>query len=124
VHEDVMHLAADSGPLLKVSGVAAARERFSSLDLEFASGVLCLRCDDDTDEIIVTASQRPVDSPGVSHPAISDLTGLSIEYAWSLTNHRGYVDGFQLRLTDGLGREETRQFEVGASAIDVRRVSD
>jgi hypothetical protein len=24
--------------------------------------------------------------------ALSDLLGLNIEYAWTLTNHRGYVD--------------------------------
>jgi hypothetical protein len=45
-----------------------------------------------------------------------------LDYVWELRNQRGYVDGLQLRLRDGQGRQETVQFEVGASAMDVRRV--
>lgn len=35
----------------------------------------------------------------------------------------GYSDAFQLRLRDDDGHTESRWFEVGASAIDVRKVS-
>jgi hypothetical protein len=40
-----------------------------------------------------------------------------------LTNHRGYCDGFQIRLLHLDDRlETTRQFEVAASALHVRSV--
>ena len=122
MHADVIHLVAESGPLLNVSGMEASPDRFSSLKLEFSSGVLHLRCDDDTDEIIAEISKRDDDYPNVVHPAIRDMIGLRIDYAWSLTNHRGYVDAFQLRLEDGTGTEKTFQFEVLGSAMDVLRV--
>jgi Family of unknown function (DUF6334) len=48
---------------------------------------------------------------------------MTIEYGWVMINHRSYVDAFQLRFTDLDGRNETRQFEVGASAMDVWRVT-
>jgi hypothetical protein len=119
---DVKNLVSDSGSLLAVTGIACPGDRFSSLRLESASGALDLRCDDDTDEIVVEVSTDSADYPSVGHAALDDLIGLSIEYAWTLIDNRGFVDAFQIRLTDGLGRDETRQFEVGASAMDVRRV--
>jgi hypothetical protein len=39
-----------------------------------------------------------------------------------MTNHRGYDDGFQLRLAKAGCQYTIVQFEVGASAMDVRRV--
>ena len=82
----------------------------------------CVSGDDYTDEIVVAVSDESAGMPGISHPALGTLDGLRVEYAWCLTNHCGYVDAFQLRLVDGRGREETRQLEVAASAMDVRRV--
>ena len=121
-HLSLLDLASDSGPLSRITGSVCAKDRLRSLDLEFAAGMLCLRCDDDTDEIVVEVARRESDRPSVAHPALADLAGMSIESTWVMTNHRGYVDAFQLRLRDESGREETRQFEVAASAMDVRRV--
>jgi hypothetical protein len=53
----VANLAADSGALLKVVGMAIAGGRYRMLELQFASGVLVLRCDDDTDELIAKVGQ-------------------------------------------------------------------
>jgi hypothetical protein len=122
MNESVVDLVSDSGKLLKVTGMPASGGRFTVLQFAFASGSLHLSCDDDTDEIIVEIGKEIVDYPNVTHAAIVDLIGMSIEYAWNLTNHRGYKDAFQLRLTNGRGREETLQFEVAASAMDIRRV--
>jgi hypothetical protein len=119
---EVERLAADSGALIAVTGYAVPGDRFTALFLQFKAGTLKLVCDDNTDELIASVIDGAVSHQGVSHDALIDLAGLTIDYAWELRNHRGYVDGFQLRLRDGHGREETRQFEVGASAMDVRRV--
>jgi hypothetical protein len=116
-------LAADSGPLVGVRGVLAAAGRYTALEFVFASGRLSLRCDDDTDEIIVETGRTISDGQPVAESWVDDLLGKWIEYAWKLRNHRGYEDGFQLRLIDGQRGEEVRQFEVAGSAIDVRRVS-
>lgn len=52
------------------------------------------------------------------------LAGKDLEYAWWMTNHRGYADAFQMRFLDLASRSEaTRQFEVAASALHVRIVT-
>lgn len=119
---DVKRLTADSGELISVSGRAVPGDRFTTVLARFAAGTLMLSCDDDTDEIIVSINNGEVREPDVRHGVLADLVGLSLEYAWELRNQRGYLDGFQVRLRDDHGREETVQFEVAASAIEVRRV--
>jgi hypothetical protein len=103
-----------------VTGLRASDDRYAVIELRFARGTLRLSCDDDTDEIIATA----VEDSGsalvdvAADPPFVDLIGKTIEYAWTMTNHRGYEDAFQLRLLDLAARTEaTRQFEVAASAI-------
>lgn len=112
---------ADSGELIAVFGTAVPGDRFAELALRFTSGTLMLSCEDETDEVRVSAADSPGET-GLETSILDDLLGMSVECAWELTNQRGYADGFQLRLTDRRGREETRQFEVAASAMDVRRV--
>jgi hypothetical protein len=90
------------------------------LELQFASGVLILRCDDDTDELIAEVGRAGTDAVLIADSWIDGLLGKRIEYAWDLRNHRGYLDGFQLRLVDDQHGEEVRQFEVAGSGIDVR----
>lgn len=52
------------------------------------------------------------------------LVGEQIADLWWMTSHRGYRDGFQMRLLDLADRSEvTRQFEVAVSAMDVRVVA-
>lgn len=118
---ELVRLASDSGELLAVNGIMAPSGRYSALQFEFASGVLKLRCDDDTDEVIVEVGEEVVGGTSVPGEEMAELIGMRIESAWRLINQRGYVDAFQLRLTDG-DDEKTRQFEVAASAIDVWRV--
>jgi hypothetical protein len=119
----VRHLALDSGDLVAINGLEAPADRFVTLAFQFAKGTLFLRCDDDTDEILVEVVE---DEPGyapVANELLASLIGSTIEYAWVLTNHRGYEDSFQLRLASPRGHHVTVQLEVGASAMDVRRVA-
>ncbi|MET0683961.1 MAG: DUF6334 family protein [Solirubrobacteraceae bacterium] len=52
------------------------------------------------------------------------VIGKVVEYGWTLTNHQGFEDAFQLRFLDLNDRAEaTLQFEVAAAVIEVRRVS-
>jgi hypothetical protein len=118
----VADLAADSGPLVKVMGVAGPAGSYRALEFEFASGVLSMSCDDDTDQIIVAVGCVGIQTEPVTDSWARELIGKSIDYAWDLRNHRGYNDGFQLRLMDDDRREEARQFEVAGSVIDARRV--
>jgi hypothetical protein len=123
MRENVIALVSDSGALLNITGIEASPNRYSELRLEFAAGRLRLTCNGDTDEVIVEAGPVGDDgSPSVD--SLSDLVGLTIADAWSMTNDRNYIDAFQIRFSDGEGREETRQFEVAASAMDVRRVTE
>jgi len=103
-----------------VSGVACWDSRYAYLQFEFGAGILILRCDDDTDEVIAEVGEARADCQPVAELVVTELLGKSIEHAWELRNHRGYRDAFQLRLIDQEGCEETRQFEVAASAMDVR----
>lgn len=119
---EVEGLVASAGKLVTVTGCAVPGHRFTTLLLRFDSGTLKLACDDDTDEIIVSVIEGEVGQQEVRYNALAKLAGLTLDYAWELRNHRGYLDGFQLRLRDGHGQEETLQFEVGAAAIDVYRV--
>lgn len=113
-------LAAESGKLMTVGGHALSGARFVTLVLRFEAGILKLACNDDTDEIVATVVGSDDGVQLVESGALADLAGLSLDYAWELRNHRGYIDGFQIRLRDAAGSEETVQFEVAASAIDVR----
>jgi hypothetical protein len=117
----VTALASDSGPLFHVSGQLVPQGRFHELAFEFDKGTLLLRCDDDTDEIVLETTNPPARRDG-SKTLLSELIGMQIDYAWELRNHRGYMDAIQLRLTAADGREATCQFEAAASAMDIRRV--
>jgi hypothetical protein len=112
----------EAGALQALRGVQSSPGRFTSLQLRFELGTLNLRCNADTDEIVVATGEFDIDQPTIEEEVLADLIGMIVEYAWLLTNHRGYVDAFQLRFTDGQGHAETRQFEVAAAAIDIRRV--
>ena len=117
----VSGISSESGPLLRVKGVPAnAPGRYQSLEFEFAAGSISLRCDDDTDEIIVGVDRIDSAALPVTDAWVQGLLDKRIEYTWELRNHRGYNDAFQLRLVDDQHHEEARQFEVGASTIEVR----
>jgi hypothetical protein len=116
----VAHLADDSGALLNIMGVAMPGGRYRMLELRFASGVLILRCDDDTDELIAEVGRAGTEAVLIVDSWVDGLLGKRIEYAWDLRNHHGYLDGFQVRLVDDQHDEEARQFEVAAAGIDVR----
>ncbi len=125
MHPDAQRLVSESGELTAVLGRSVGSDRFAALALVFATGTLHCRCNDDTDEIIVEVVEKDsLDYPTVEDDSLGGLVGMAAEYAWEMTNHRGYADAFQLRLRNAKGHEETRQFEVGASAMDVRRVID
>jgi hypothetical protein len=120
---EVQRLVSESGELTAILGRRVGSDRFAALALVFAAGTLHCRCNGDTDEIIVEVVESDsLGYPAVDHGSLAGLVGMAVEYAWEMINHRGYADAFQLRLKDAEGHEETRQFEVGASAMEVRRV--
>jgi hypothetical protein len=100
---------------------------YVALELDFGSGTLRLSCDDDTDELLATVPDARSDELAdvTSDAAFLGLVGRVIEDAWTMTNHRGYTDAFQLRFLDLLTRAEgTRQFEVAGSTVWVQRFGD
>ena len=121
MNADVQRLAADSGELIAITGLMLPADRFVALAFRFAAGTLLLHCDNDTDEILVDVIDDDSHYEAVVDEFLTSLTGSTIEYAWVLTNHRGYEDAFQIRLA-GADNDVTVQFEVGASAMDMRRV--
>jgi len=122
VSPELRRLAEESGKLMTICGHALPGARFVTLLLFFEGGTLSLACNDDTDEIIVETGGGDESAPVVDSGALADLTGSTLDYAWELRNHKGYRDGFQIRFRRADGREVTVQFEVAASAIDVRWV--
>jgi hypothetical protein len=124
--EAVRKLAADSGVLRRIAGNRTSAG-YASLDLTFDQGTLRLTCDADTDEILVCVSDgRPASDFAEIDDAddLSSLVGGVIDQAWTMSNDRGYVDAFQIRCLDPVSRRESCcQFEVGAAAITVKRVS-
>ena len=117
---------ARAGPLVGLRGTRDAG-RYEILELVFTHGLLRLSCEPDTDEIVVEQHETPT-------PALADVSsderlhrgiGKVIECAWWMTNHRGFHDAFQIRLLNLDDRSEaTLQFEVAASAMDVRAVGE
>ena len=120
---DIERVVSDSGALLVITGRPAVDNRFVALAFQFAAGTLHLRCDDDTDEVVLEVAEHDPGYPKVTNRALADLVDMSIQDVWELTNQRGYTDAFQLRLRANDGRTESRQFEVAASAMDVLTVS-
>jgi hypothetical protein len=123
--ETVRRLAADSGVLRRIAGRRSAAS-YAFLELTFERGTLCLTSDADTDEIVVRVDAAVASDSDeiVDDPVLDCLLGKVIEHAWMMCNDRGYEDGFQLRCLDVESRHEgCCQFEVGASAITVARVS-
>ncbi len=120
---EIANLIGDSGALVSVSGLVVAERRFAKIALEFAAATLILRCEDDTDEIVVQVADTVPDCPAINHPLLVGLIEMTIADAWTMTNQRGYDDAFQVRFVAEDRSEETRQFEVAASAMDVYRVA-
>src|SRR4051794_36374017 len=120
----VQRLASDSGELRAVRGHSVDNGRFAALAFVFPDAILRLSCNHDTDEMIVEIGDpNDITYPTVEHESLAGLVGLTVEYAWQMTNHRGYTDAFQLRFRAANREEQTRQFEVAASAIDVLSVT-
>ena len=125
MHDAVSGLCDDSGPLQRVTGVIEGGITWS-LSFEFAAGILTLNCDRDTDEIIAEVGDVDPEAREVEAAWVESLLGKRIMYGWILKNHRGFDDGFQLSLYDD-GEERTYrciQFEVAASSLHLRQVSD
>jgi hypothetical protein len=122
MRSEVDRLVTEAPRLVAVRGTQTGGQRFTALALDLPDSTIHLYCDDDTDEILIDVTRQPPDYPNVILDSVTELIEMRITDAWQLTNHRGYNDAVQFRFTDGAGRYETRQFEVGASAIDIFRV--
>jgi hypothetical protein len=116
----------EAGPLERVRGrVVPGEATFELLEFQLRGGTVRLTADADTDELNVSTVRGDTSLADLTkHPLCAPLVGKVIEYAWSMTNHRGYTDAFQLRFLDLVSRDEvTRQFEAAAAVIQVRSVS-
>lgn len=114
---EVAELATDSGKLLFVQAVPDTPGWYDAVQFGFQNGILSLTCDIDTDEVVAAVRPTANPAPSFTEALLSELVGLSIGSAWTLTNHRGYADAFQLRLVDSGRREATVQLEVAGSTI-------
>ena len=113
-------LLSSSGKLQRIVGRRLGNGRYDRLAFVFSEGVLSLRADDDTDEVTVDLlDAAPAGCEEIEDELLRGLEGYLVDYAWEMTNQRGYSDAFQIRFRHPSGREETRQFEAAASAIDV-----
>ncbi len=114
-----------AGRLTRVRGRAAPGNAFELVDLELRGGTIRLTVLPDSDEVNVSITGCDWSLPDLSEQAaFAPLLGKVIEYAWTLTNHRGYSDAFQLRFLDLDSRgEATLQFEAAAAVLLVRSVS-
>jgi hypothetical protein len=115
-----------AGRLVEVRGQRAACG-YVVLELVFTHGVLRLSSDPDTDEIVVEPHESTTSGLAdvSSDEPLRAGIGKVIEYAWCMTNHRGFDDAFQVRLVNLDDRSEAaRQFEVAASVIHVRSVAE
>ena len=126
VDQAIQTLAADSGTLLRITGVRSGAG-YALIDLIFGRGTLRLTCDADTDEIVVSAigGNLPGDESALveNDSALASLIGKTIEQVWMMFNSRGYADAFQVRCLDLTTRAESCcQFEVAAAAISVALV--
>ena len=54
-------LGSDSGPLLGIHGRRERAGRYYALALVFSNGVMTVRCDGDTDEVLVTVDPEVPD---------------------------------------------------------------
>ncbi len=113
-----------AGPLTRVRGRVGPGGAFELIEFELVGGTIRLTAKADTDEVSVTTARGDASLRDLSvQPVFEPLLGRVIEYAWSLTNHRGYSDAFQIRFLDLDSRDEaTRQFEAAAAGLFVRSV--
>jgi hypothetical protein len=117
-------LFADSGALLRICGDRRPGGDYGVLQFVFPRGTLTLSCNADSDEVLVSTGEDNTSADDLSaDPALAPLIGKVIESAWSLLNHRGYKDGFQIRFLDLKDRSETTcQFEAAAATLWLRNV--
>ncbi len=121
----VRKLATDSGVLRTIYGQRSGAG-YAAIAFGFERATLRLDCNADTDEIIARADPSPSDLPEVvDDQMLSSLMGKVIEQAWTMQNHRGFADGFQLRCLDVAKRDEVcLQFEAAAATMTLMQVTD
>lgn len=121
----VRELATDSGVLRTVHGQRFGAG-YAAIAFAFERATLRLDCNADTDEIMARADPSPSDLPEVvDDQMLSSLVGKVIEQAWTMRNHRGFADAFQLRCLDVVNRDEVcLQFEAAAATMTLMQVTE
>lgn len=95
---------------------ALAGPNFDRIVIVTPQSEVVLRCNPDSDEIVVSRQQKG----RKRWSGVVLLSGdFQVSWTWLLQNQQGYVDGFRLEARDGA---ESRVFEfvAMASAIEVR----
>jgi hypothetical protein len=102
-----------------VTGIHAVEDsilpgRFSEIIVRTPKKELRLRCDRNTDEMLLSSGTRKQ-----RKNLISIATGsFRVKWMWTMTNHLGYFDGFRIQLAT---KRQVRVFEfiTIASCIEV-----
>lgn len=119
----ISDLVSDSGGLVSIHGRAEG-VGYRTLAFVFEHGILRFECQVDSDEVAVSVDPTSTELPKVDDGALASLHAKVIELAWTMTNNRGFSDGFQLRCIDLHTRAEaTVQLEAAAGVLTVARVS-
>ena len=68
--------------------------QFSEIVICNATKEICLRCDHNTDELLLSSGSKKK-----RHKLVRILSGsFRVEWIWTMTNQQGYCDGFRIQL--------------------------
>jgi len=82
---------------------------FSEVQLSTPSQQVSLRCNPNTDEVVISTTNRRGKGK-----ALCLLSGnYRVEWVWEMTNQQGYGDGFRIQVASG---KESRAFDIIAIA--------
>lgn len=87
--------------------------RYSEIVITTSGRKVRLRCDPDTDEIVIARARKARESSLV--PIV--VGRFRVEWMWEMTNQQGYSDGFRIQLATKYTKRVI-EFVGGASCID------
>ena len=105
--------------LVRVTGIYAIedsvlRGRFAEVVIRAPKSEVRLRCDHNTDEILLSRGSKKKRSK-----LVRIIVGqFRVEWMWAMTNQQGYSDGFRIQVADKK-RSHVFEFISVASCIEV-----
>lgn len=106
-------------PITRVTGIYAIEDpvlsgRYSEIIISSPTKEIRLRCDHDTDEIILSSGSKK----RRKKPVRIIAGHFRVEWLWTMTNQQGYFDGFRIQLA-AKRRRHVFEFIAIGSCIDV-----